>query len=125
MSEKKQLNIKNMPIEPCSFEPLTGFYRNGCCDTGDNDRGIHTVCVILTEEFLEFSKNVGNDLSTPIPEYDFPGLLPGQKWCLCANRWLEAFESNCAPNILAKSTNLEALKIIPFEIIKKYAIDIS
>ena len=101
MSEKKQLSIKNKPIEPCSFEPLTGFYRNGCCDTGDNDRGIHTVCVILTEEFLTFSKNVGNDLSTPIPEYDFPGLLPGQKWCLCANRWLEAYNSGVAPPILS------------------------
>ena len=78
MSKEKQLNIRNMPIEPCSFDPLTGFYRNGCCDTGDNDRGIHTVCVILTEEFLVFSKSVGNDLSTPMPQYDFPGLLPGQ-----------------------------------------------
>ena len=117
MSEKKQLNIKNMPIEPCSFEPLTGFYRNGCCDTGDNDRGIHTVCVILTEEFLEFSKNVGNDLSTPIPEYDFPGLLPGQKWCLCANRWLEAYNLGMAPPIIADSTNIKTLEIIDIDII--------
>ena len=107
MSKEKQLNIRNMPIEPCSFDPLTGFYRNGCCDTGDNDRGIHTVCVILTEEFLVFSKSVGNDLSTPMPQYDFPGLLPGQKWCLCANRWLEAYNSGMAPPIIAESTNIK------------------
>ena len=123
MSEKKQLNIKNMPIEPCSFEPLTGFYRNGCCDTGDNDRGIHTVCVILTEEFLEFSKNVGNDLSTPIPEYDFPGLLPGQKWCLCANRWLEAYNLGMAPPIIAESTNIKTLEIIDIDIISQFTIN--
>ena len=124
MSKEKQLNIRNMPIEPCSFDPLTGFYRNGCCDTGDNDRGIHTVCVILTEEFLVFSKSVGNDLSTPMPQYDFPGLLPGQKWCLCANRWLEAYEANSAPKIIAKATNIKALEIIPMEIIKRFAIDL-
>jgi uncharacterized protein (DUF2237 family) len=123
MSEKKQLNIKKMPIEPCSLEPLTGFYRNGCCDTGENDRGIHTVCVILTEEFLEFSKNVGNDLSTPIPEYDFPGLLPGQKWCLCANRWLEAYNSGQAPPIIAESTNIKTLEIIDIDIINQYTLN--
>jgi|TARA_B000000475_G_scaffold271160_1_gene268255 uncharacterized protein (DUF2237 family) len=123
MSEKKQLNIKKMPIEPCSLEPLTGFYRNGCCDTGENDRGIHTVCVILTEEFLEFSKNVGNDLSTPIPEYDFPGLLPGQKWCLCANRWLEAYNSGLAPPIIAESTNIKTLEIIDIDIINQYTLN--
>ena len=111
MSEKKQLNIKNMPIEPCSFEPLTGFYRNGCCDTGDNDRGIHTVCVILTEEFLEFSKNVGNDLSTPRPQFEFDGLKPDDLWCLCASRWQEAFEAGKAPLVKLSSTNIATLNI--------------
>ena len=126
MSKEKQLNIRNMPIEPCSFDPLTGFYRNGCCDTGDNDRGIHTVCVILTEEFLVFSKSVGNDLSTPMPQYDFPGLLPGQKWCLCANRWLEAYNSGMAPPIIAESTNIKTLEIIDIDLINSeevYQID--
>jgi len=123
MSKEKQLNIRNMPIEHCSFDPLTGFYRNGCCDTGDNDRGIHTVCVILTEEFLVFSKSVGNDLSTPMPQYDFPGLLPGQKWCLCANRWLEAYNSGKAPPIIAESTNIKTLEIIDIDLINQYTLN--
>ena len=125
MSTKTQLNIFKEPLDECSCKPMTGYFRNGCCDTSELDKGSHTVCAIITESFLEFSKLRGNDLSTPVKEFDFPGLKPGDKWCLCANRWLEAFESNCAPNILAKSTNLEALKIIPFEKIKRYAIDIS
>ena len=124
MSEKKQMNIRNLPIEPCSFDPLTGFYRNGCCDTGDNDRGIHTVCVILTEEFLVFSKSVGNDLSTPMPQYDFPGLLPGQKWCLCANRWLEAYENGKAPMVYLRKSHQKSTSIIDIEILKKYALDL-
>ena len=118
MSEKKQMNIRNLPIEPCSFDPLTGFYRNGCCDTGDNDRGIHTVCVILTEEFLVFSKSVGNDLSTPMSQYDFPGLLPGQKWCLC-----EAYNSGMAPPIIAESTNIKTLEIIDIDLINQYTLN--
>ena len=123
MSNKKQFNINNIPLEPCSFDPLTGFYRNGCCDTCENDIGMHTVCVILTEEFLEFSKNVGNDLSTPILEFDFPGLLPGQKWCLCASRWLEAFNAGIAPPIIAESTNIKTLEIIDIDIINKYILN--
>mgnify|MGYP003310954985 CR=1 FL=1 len=111
MSEKKQLNINNMPIEPCSLDPLTGFYRNGCCDTGDNDRGIHTVCVILTEEFLEFSKNVGNDLSTPQGN-SFPGLKPGDKWCVCALRWKEAFDAGCAPEVILEATHEKSLDYV-------------
>ena len=86
MEKSKQKNIHGKPLELCSKDPLTGFFRNGCCDTANNDLGLHTVCVILTEEFLKFSLKVGNDLSTPRPEFNFPGLIPGQKWCLCANR---------------------------------------
>ena len=123
MSKSNQLNIKNKLLEPCSLDPLTGFYRNGCCDTGNNDRGLHTVCVILTDEFLKFSKNVGNDLSTPVPEYDFPGLLPGQKWCLCASRWLEAYQGGFAPPIIAESTNIKTLEIIEEDIINQYTLN--
>ena len=120
MSEKKQMNIRNLPIEPCSFDPLTGFYRNGCCDTGDNDRGIHTVCVILTDEFLVFSKSVGNDLSTPRPEFEFPGLKAGDSWCLCASRFLQAHYEGCAPKVNLKSTHKRATEIVPLEILEIY-----
>ena len=123
MSKSNQLNIKNKLLEPCSLDPLTGFYRNGCCDTGNNDKGLHTVCVILTDEFLKFSKNVGNDLSTPIPAYDFPGLLPGQKWCLCATRWLEAYQAGFAPPVIAESTNIKTLEIIELDIINQYTLN--
>ena len=125
MNDNGQFNIFNEPLEECSCDPLTGFYRNGCCDTSDLDKGSHTVCAIMTESFLEFSKLRGNDLSTPVAEFNFPGLKPGDKWCLCANRWLEAYEVNQAPAVIAKSTNSKALQIITIEQIKEYAIDIS
>lgn len=125
MSDGNQFNVFNEPLEECSCEPLTGYYRNGCCDTSEADSGSHTVCAIMTESFLEFSKLRGNDLSTPVAEFNFPGLKPGDKWCLCANRWLEAYDANQAPGVIAKSTNSEALKIIAIEKIKEHAIDIS
>lgn len=117
------MNIHGRPLELCSQDPLTGFFRNGCCDTDNHDRGLHTVCVILTDEFLKFSLEVGNDLSTPRPEFDFPGLKPGQKWCLCANRWLEAYESGVAPPIITESTNIKTLDIIDFETIALYSLN--
>jgi len=124
MDDKTQLNLFNEIIEECSCEPLTGFFRTGCCDTSDQDLGSHTVCALMTEDFLRFSKAKGNDLSTPVPQYNFPGLKEGDRWCLCANRWLEAYKSDSAPAIIAKATNLKALDIIPMEIIKEFAIDI-
>ena len=124
MDDKKQLNLFNEIIEECSCEPLTGFFRTGCCDTSDQDLGSHTVCALMTEDFLRFSMSQGNDLSTSVPQYNFPGLKEGDRWCLCANRWLEAYESNSAPKIVAKATNIKALEIIPMEIIKGFAIDI-
>jgi len=124
MDEKPQLNIFMEIIEECSCDPLTGFFRTGCCDTSDQDHGSHTVCALITEDFLQFSISRGNDLSTPIPQYNFPGLKEGDKWCLCANRWLEAYEANSAPSIIAKATNVQAQKIIPLELIKEFAIDI-
>ena len=124
MDDKQQLNLFNEIIEECSCEPLTGFFRTGCCDTSDQDLGSHTVCALITEDFLKFSIAKGNDLSTPVPQYNFPGLKEGDRWCLCANRWLEAYKSDSAPAIIAKATNLKALDIIPMEIIKEFAIDI-
>jgi len=123
MKKSRQMNIHGRPLELCSQDPLTGFFRNGCCDTDNHDRGLHTVCVILTDEFLKFSLEVGNDLSTPRPEFDFPGLKPGQKWCLCANRWLEAYESGVAPPIITESTNIKTLDIIDFETIALYSLN--
>ncbi|MBT4911359.1 MAG: DUF2237 domain-containing protein [Alphaproteobacteria bacterium] len=123
MKKSNQMNIHGRPLELCSQDPLTGFFRNGCCDTDNHDRGLHTVCVILTDEFLKFSLEVGNDLSTPRPEFDFPGLKPGQKWCLCANRWLEAYESGVAPPIITESTNIKTLDIIDFETIALYSLN--
>ena len=124
MSEEDQLNIFNEPLEACSFDPVTGFFRSGCCETSELDTGSHTVCAIMTEEFLTFSKSKGNDLSTPVPAFDFPGLNSGDRWCLCAARWLEAYEASSAPSIIAKATHIRALEIIPMEVIKEFALDI-
>ena len=125
MNNHDQLNIFHESLEECSCDPMTGFFRTGCCETNDNDLGTHTVCALMDKEFLQFSYNQGNDLITPMPEYDFPGLKPGDKWCLCANRWLEAFEAGVAPRILAKATNLKTLEIISMDKIRKFALDIT
>ena len=124
MSEEDQLNIFNEALEAGSFDTVTGFFRSGCCETSELDKGSHTVCAIMTEEFLKFSKSKGNDLSTPVPAFDFPGLNSGDRWCLCAARWLEAYEANSAPSIIAKATHIRALEIIPMEVIKEFALDI-
>jgi len=125
MSKLGQLNIFHESLEECSIDPLTGCCRTGCCETNDNDQGTHTVCALMDKEFLQFSFNQGNDLITPMPEYNFPGLKPGDKWCLCANRWLEAFDAGVAPRIYAKATNLKTLDIISMDKIKKFALDIA
>ena len=114
-------NLFGEPLIACSTNPMTGFYRNGCCDTGAEDVGTHTVCAIMTEEFLTFSKSRGNDLSTSIPHYQFPGLKPGDKWCLCALRWMEAYEANVAPLIIPEATNEATLKYIDLKEILKFA----
>ena len=124
MSEEDQLNIFNEPLEACSFDPVTGFFRSGCCETSEQDIGSHTVCAIMTEEFLKFSKSKGNDLSTPVPAFDFPGLKTGDRWCLCAARWLEAYEAGSAPSIIARATHRRALEIIPMEAMKEFSLDI-
>ena len=114
-------NIFGEPLIICSSDPLTGFFRNGCCDTDNSDLGLHTVCIITTKEFLEFSKKVGNDLSTARTEWGFNGLNPGDRWCLCALRWKEAFHHNMAPPVFLESTHIETLKIIDINDLEKYA----
>ena len=118
---RNDLNVFGQPIELCSTKPLTGYFRDGCCNTDDSDVGVHTVCVILTEEFLKYSKLVGNDLSTPIPQWNFPGLKPGDKWCLCAQRWLDAYKENCAPKVYLEATNERTLDLIPLEVLIQFA----
>ncbi len=114
-------NIFGQPIISCGTEPVTGYFRNGCCNTDETDTGLHTVCIVATAEFLEFSKSVGNDLSTPIPEWSFPGVKPGDKWCLCAERFKEAYENNAAPKVVLEATNEKTLDIVPMDVLLKYA----
>lgn len=119
------LNVIGTPLELCSVDPVTGFYRDGNCSTGDQDVGRHTVCTRVTQEFLEFSKEQGNDLITPIPEYGFPGLKPGDQWCVCAMRWKEAYEAGKAAPVLIRATHARTLKTISLEVLKAHAIDLS
>ena len=114
-------NVFGEPLELCSERPKTGFFRDGCCNTDETDLGEHTVCVVTTSEFLEFSKSVGNDLSSPIKAFSFKGLKPGDRWCLCASRWIEAYRNNCAPKIVLAATNETILKHVPMEILLQYA----
>lgn len=116
-------NVLGSALEPCSMDPLTGFYRDGCCNTGAEDRGVHTVCVLLTEQFLEFSKSQGNDLSTPQPVHGFPGLQPGARWCLCASRWQEAFEAGAAPEVFLESTHASTLEWVSLDDLRMRAVD--
>ena len=119
-----QLNVLGGPLMTCSDEPVTGFFRDGCCNISEDDFGSHTICVVLTEEFLAYSKAAGNDLSTPRPEFDFPGLTAGQRWCLCAARWVEAWRVGKAPKVALNSTNQAALEIVPLDLLKQHAIDL-
>ena len=121
--QKSQKNVLGGVLQTCSMDPVTGFYRNGCCETDYNDHGLHTVCSEMTFEFLEYSKSVGNDLSTPRPEFEFQGLKPGDLWCLCAKRWQQAFESGKAPKVKLSSTNIITLNICSLEDLKKHAIN--
>ncbi len=103
-------NVLGTELQACSYDPLTGFYRNGCCDTGGQDQGVHAVCVVLTDEFLAFSKESGNDLSTPVEMYEFPGLKAGAQWCLCAARWREAYDAGSAPEVVLEATHARMLE---------------
>jgi uncharacterized protein len=117
-------NVLGEELEPCGTDPLTGFYRDGCCSTGPQDLGSHTICAVVTAEFLEHQRGIGNDLSTPMPQYRFPGLVPGDRWCVTAANWLRAFrEGKAAPVVLA-STHERALDIVPLEALKQLAVDV-
>lgn len=117
------LNVLGDRLEPCSMQPLTGFFRDGCCNTSREDRGRHTVCVIVTAEFLALSKYLGNDLSTPRPEFHFAGLKPGDRWCLCAARFLQAAQEFAAPQVVLSATHARTLEIVPMELLQRHAID--
>ena len=118
-------NVLGEPLEMCSMKPMTGFYRDGCCNTGREDIGSHTVCVVMTAAFLDFSKSCGNDLSTPVPEFGFQGLKPGDCWCLCAPRWQEAFEANQAPRVVLRATHEGALSHCSLGDLKRLAVDLA
>lgn len=125
MDIDESLNVFGEPLETCSEEPLTGFYRDGCCNTSDADFGQHTVCIHVNQAFLEYSRFRGNDLTTPIPEFGFPGLKEGDRWCLCAQRWLEAYKHNMAPRVFLASTHKRATEVIPLDILKQFATDLN
>ena len=128
MREEERIEGRNVlggPLAPCSTRPLTGFYRDGCCSTGYEDTGIHVICAQMTTEFLAFSRRAGNDLSTPAPRFGFPGLKPGDRWCLCAGRWKEAFDAGVAPPVVLAATHEEALAVVPLEALKRHAIDLA
>ena len=118
------LNVRGRPLAACSEDPLTGFYRNGCCDTGHDDMGMHTVCAVMTDAFLVYSKLAGNDLSTPRPEWSFPGLQPGDRWCVVAARWLQAYHDGVAAPVVLASTNERALEVILLSVLKEHAVDV-
>jgi uncharacterized protein len=122
--EDQALNVLGQPLAPCSMDPLTGFYRDGCCNTDHEDTGIHTVCVRVTAKFLAYSKAQGNDLSTPAPQFGFDGLKPGDQWCLCAGRWREALDAGMAPPVVLAATHEETLAIVPLAELKRHALDL-
>ena len=120
----KARNAPNGPLQPCGTDPMTGFYRTGCCDTGAGDVGIHVVCAEMTAEFLAFSVSRGNDLVTPVPHFGFPGLRPGDRWCVVAVRWLQAYQAGAAAGVVLAATNERALEIVPMEALRQYAVDV-
>lgn len=121
--QEPSLNVLGGALEPCSTDPVTGFFRDGCCNTGPADRGLHTVCALMTDEFLALSKYLGNDLSTPRPEYRFPGLKAGDRWCLCAARFLQAHEEGAAPQVRLAATHARTLDIVPLAVLRAHAVD--
>ena len=116
------MNVLENPLQPCSYDPLTGFYRTGCCETGPRDTGRHVVCARMTAEFLAYSRGRGNDLVAPVPQHGFPGLRPGDHWCLCVERWREALEAGVAPPVLLAATHIRALEVVPLETLQRHAI---
>lgn len=121
MQKQDSINVLGGALAPCSRDPLTGFFRDGACNTCPEDQGSHTVCAVMTAEFLAFSKYVGNDLSTPQPDFNFPGLKPGDSWCLCAARFLQAHDEGCAPKVHLEATHQRALEVVPLRLLKDHA----
>ena len=117
-------NVLGGSLEPCGTDPLTGFYRDGSCTTGPDDRGSHTICAVVTQEFLAHQQSVGNDLSTPMPHYRFPGLVPGDRWCVTARNWLKAHQDGAAAPVVLASTHERVLDIVPLEVLRQYAVDV-
>ena len=117
-------NVLGGPLEECGTDPLTGFFRDGCCATGPEDLGSHTICAVVTAEFLEHQRSIGNDLSTPMPQFRFPGLVPGDKWCVTARNWLRAHEDGAAAPVMLASTNARVLDLVPLEVLTRYAVDV-
>ncbi|HEY2772166.1 MAG TPA: DUF2237 domain-containing protein [Solirubrobacteraceae bacterium] len=117
-------NVLGGALETCSLKPLTGFYRDGSCRTGPADLGSHTICAVVSAEFLEYQRSIGNDLSTPIPQYDFPGLVPGDRWCVTAVNWLRSHEDGAAAFVVLAATHARALDIVPLEVLEQYAVDV-
>lgn len=124
-SKEDPVNVLGSELNPCSLEPLTGFFRDGCCNTCQQDVGSHTLCVEISDHFLEFSRSVGNDLSMPQPALSFQGLKQGDRWCLCAARWLQAYQEGAAPRVFLNSSHVSALKIVPIELLTEYAITVN
>jgi uncharacterized protein len=120
----EELNVLGGPLEPCGTDPMTGFFRDGCCSTGPEDVGSHTVCTVVTKEFLDHQRGVGNDLSTARPEFGFPGLNPGDRWCVVAARWLQAARAGTAAPVVLASTNRRAIEVIPLELLQAHAVDV-
>ena len=126
MNEKNfQKNVLGEKLEDCSVDPLTGWFRDGCCNTNETDHGVHTVCVRATSEFLEYSASVGNDLTTPFPEFGFPGLSDGDRWCLCLSRWKQAYDAKVAPQIYLASTHEASLELVPLKVLMEFAVDVN
>lgn len=121
MSER---NVLGGELEPCGLDPVTGFYRDGCCNTGPEDRGSHTICAVVSATFLEHQRSIGNDLSTPMPEYRFPGLRPGDRWCVTAANWLRAHLDGCAAPVVLAATHERVVDIVPLAILREYAVDV-
>jgi hypothetical protein len=119
-----QRNVLGEDLQPCSFEPLTGFYRDGCCGAGPEDPGSHTICAVVTSDFLEHQRRIGNDLVTPVPEYRFPGLVPGDRWCVTALNWLRAYRDGAACYVVLASTNEAVLQLVPLDALREHAVDV-
>ncbi len=124
MAPSDDRNVLGGPLEPCGTEPMTGFYRDGCCTTGPEDLGSHTICAVVSAEFLAHQRSIGNDLSTPMPEYRFPGLRPGDRWCVTARNWLRAHEDGAAAPVVLASTHEAVLALVPLDVLERHAVDV-